>query len=144
MTESTIIENKVLIGNIVDMMSNLIKIDRKNVLVDTYLLIDENTEMSIDLIAESVYGTNEAIDILCKFNGISNPLSIKSGDTIAIPNLNSLFQNMRKINVQSMKLPKQKSSAIKTTLTKTSTSSPSKKTTKQKNFTKSGDGTLIF
>ncbi|BBI90637.1 hypothetical protein HYO65_gp245 [Tenacibaculum phage PTm1] len=143
MTESTILENKKLIHNILDLQSEVIKINRDAVTIDRHVLVEKQYEMDIDLISKVAYGTNEAIDILCKFNGISNPLSIKAGDVIFIPNLNSLFSNMKKLNYKSMTLSKSSGSLLKTTL-KSSQTNPSKKQQPSKNFTKSNDGIIIF
>lgn len=39
----------------------------------------------IDLISLSEYGTHDYVDIILKFNGISNPFSIIEGDLLYIP-----------------------------------------------------------
>lgn len=47
-------------------------------------------EMRPDLIAGSVYNNSVYAELILKFNGISNPFSIKEGDYILIPDLNSI------------------------------------------------------
>lgn len=145
MTDSNIIENKDLVDKMVDLMSKVIKIDRKAVTIERYVLIDDIHEMSIDVLANGAYGRSEAIDILCKFNGISNPLSIKKGDIIAIPNLASLMSNTKRLEFKGIQLQK-RNNLLTSSVTNVDnfTKSPSKKSVKKKNFTKSKDGILIF
>ena len=38
-----------------------------------------------DLICLAHYGTDDYVDIVCKFNGISNPYELNEGDIIALP-----------------------------------------------------------
>lgn len=143
MTSSEIIENKKLINGLVDFMSEIVVIDRESVTVDRYLEVDANHEMSIDLISQVAYGTTDAIDLLCKFNGIINPLAIKSGDLIIIPNLASLMGVIKKLNVKSIQLQKTNRSVLDKTV-QTGSNAPGKKSNKSKNFSKSKDGILIF
>lgn len=143
MTESTVIENKKLVNDAIDLMSNVVKINREAVSIETYIIIEEQYEMSIDLIAESVYGTNEAIDLLCKFNGIENPLSIKEGDVIAVPNLSSLISNTKVLLYKSILLEKEKPNILKSTV-KSTQNTPNKKTNSTRSVVKTADGVLIF
>ena len=43
-----------------------------------------------DLISLAVYGTDQYADILCKINGISNPLELNEGMILLIPNLSTI------------------------------------------------------
>lgn len=54
-----------------------------------YHVINDETEMRPDLIALNYYGTEDGLEIILKYNGISNPYSIKKGDILAIPSLDS-------------------------------------------------------
>lgn len=38
-----------------------------------------------DLICLAHYGTDDYVDIVCKFNGISNPYELNEGDILALP-----------------------------------------------------------
>lgn len=38
-----------------------------------------------DLICLAQYGTDDYVDVICKFNGISNPYELNEGDIIALP-----------------------------------------------------------
>lgn len=48
--------------------------------------VDDIEEMRMDLISVSYYGNPNYVDILCKYNGISNPFSLERGQFIRIPN----------------------------------------------------------
>ena len=52
----------------------------------TYHRVEEEEEMRMDLISVKYYGTEDYLDILCKFNGISNPFSLERGQLIKVPN----------------------------------------------------------
>jgi len=47
--------------------------------------VDSVEEMRPDLISLSYYGTENYADILCKYNGISNPFSLAKDDLIKVP-----------------------------------------------------------
>ena len=47
--------------------------------------VTDDYEMRPDLISYFAYGTDLYMDIILKFNDISNPFSIKAGDTLLIP-----------------------------------------------------------
>jgi len=51
----------------------------------TYHVVKPEEEMRIDLISFQYYGTEDYLDILCKFNGISNPFSLDKGQLIKVP-----------------------------------------------------------
>jgi hypothetical protein len=52
----------------------------------TYHLVTQEEEMRMDLISVQYYGTSDHLDILCKFNNISNPFSLERGQLLRIPN----------------------------------------------------------
>ena len=57
---------------------------------DDYLMLAKHTVSDDDVvrpdrIAVNHYGTNDGLDIILKFNGISDPFAISPGDTIWIP-----------------------------------------------------------
>ena len=51
--------------------------------------------MRPDLISQAVYNTTLYAEIILKYNGISNPLTINVDDVIVIPNLDSAKQNVK-------------------------------------------------
>ena len=51
----------------------------------TYHTVTQDEEMRIDLISFNYYGTEDYLDIICKFNGISNPFSLEQGQILKVP-----------------------------------------------------------
>lgn len=51
----------------------------------TWHVVDSSEEMRPDLISALHYGTENYVDILCKYNNISNPFSLERGQYIKIP-----------------------------------------------------------
>lgn len=58
--------------------------------------VPKEFEMRPDLISGAVYNNTNHAEIILKYNGISNPFSIKEGDYILIPNLDSMQSITRK------------------------------------------------
>jgi hypothetical protein len=52
--------------------------------------VPKEYEMRPDLIAGAVYNNTLYAEYILKFNGISNPFTIKEGDIILVPTLNSM------------------------------------------------------
>ena len=46
-----------------------------------------------DLISLAVYGSDEYADLICKYNGISNPFELNENDVIVLPQYHE-FQNL--------------------------------------------------
>ena len=61
-----------------------------------------------DLIALTYYNTAEALDLILKWNGISNPFSLNEGDEIEIPLYTSTFKKFIKPNRQTGQEAKEK------------------------------------
>jgi hypothetical protein len=49
------------------------------------IMVAEDIAMRPDAIAKAVYGDDGKLDLLLKYNGISNPFSIQAGDVLVIP-----------------------------------------------------------
>ena len=62
--------------------------------------VPKEYQMRPDLISKSVYNNSVHAEIILKFNGISNPFSIKEGDVILIPELDSAQQKINKTGTQ--------------------------------------------
>jgi hypothetical protein len=60
-------------------------LDRKDQLITERHTVEEDEAGRPDLIAIKYYGEHAMTDVLLKFNGISDPFSINSGDVIMIP-----------------------------------------------------------
>tara|TARA_Y100000385_G_scaffold198557_1_gene205588 strand:+ start:2203 stop:2676 length:474 start_codon:yes stop_codon:yes gene_type:complete len=50
-------------------------------------VVENDETCRIDLVSLSEYGTHDHVDAILKFNGISNPFSIKEGDVLFIPKI---------------------------------------------------------
>jgi len=50
-----------------------------------YHVVNAETEMRPDIIALDYYGTEDGLEMILKYNGISNPYSLKIGQILAIP-----------------------------------------------------------
>ena len=51
------------------------------------IIVNEHYVARPDLISLAVYGTDEYADIICKYNGISNPFELNENDVIYAPAL---------------------------------------------------------
>lgn len=60
--------------------------------------VDDETKMRPDLIAQRLYEDQGALDLLLKYNGVSNPFSLGVGDILLIPSLDKL-QTLLKVPV---------------------------------------------
>ena len=49
------------------------------------LLVSEDEAMRPDLIAKRAYGDDSKLDFLLKYNGVSNPFSLNTGDVLIVP-----------------------------------------------------------
>ena len=138
--EFSTISIKTSTGGKIDLLSNFIKIDTKNVIIDDWILVDEQSAMLLDLISYTMYGTDEYVDMLKKFNKINNPLAIQIGQIIAIPNITSLQANSKVITPLAI----QKQAKVSTSSTANSNNTPSKKLIPSSNFIKKSNGNIIF
>jgi len=60
-----------------------------------YALVNDETSMRIDVISQIVFSTTIHIEKLLKFNDISNPFTIDTGDILLIPDLVYANINMK-------------------------------------------------
>jgi hypothetical protein len=66
---------------------------------DDIIIVNEHYVARPDLISLAVYGTDEYADIICKYNGISNPFELNENDIIRLPSLYNLdFMCIKKEN----------------------------------------------
>lgn len=131
----------------VDMLSNIWSIDMERIIIDNYVLVDEQLEMRPDILS---YATGIDVDKILKFNGIANPFELVRGMVIAIPTASSFDDATTVLNVSQAKLQRQKLISTDQLLEKIAKQSsnakftPSKKQSESSNFTKSEDGILRF
>jgi hypothetical protein len=79
-------------------LTNLSFAYRSDISLSSYQ-VQSGEEMRIDLVSESIYGTNEYIDILLHLNNIDNPLNIKEGTVIKYPSTEDI--NLFRISEES-------------------------------------------
>lgn len=66
-----------------------------------YTVLPEE-EMRMDLISNTIYGTDNYVDLLMNLNGLDNPLNVMSGDKLLFISLDQLnsYQETPSINTQ--------------------------------------------
>jgi len=72
-----------------DLTKSMFNMDSNNYLSYEMYKVPREYEMRPDLISAAVYNNTLYAEYILKFNGISNPFTIKEGDIILIPNLDS-------------------------------------------------------
>lgn len=153
MIENDIIENKTVkeqnSNMVIDFSSNIVKINKSNVIILDYIEVTDILNMRLDKLAYAVYGSEDFMFMLAKFNNISNPFEVKTGDVIAIPDKDSLYENTILLNQKSIMLPKSRRKNITSSDEVNSNVSnnkkvPTRKKSRKSNFIKTKDGGLIF
>lgn len=76
---------------VMDLISSTFKFNKNGASLGPVLVKPEE-EMRPDLLANRIYSNQERWDLLLKFNGVSNPFSLKSGDVLLAPSDNSIRQ----------------------------------------------------
>lgn len=127
-----ILERKQLINGKFDMLSNVCIIDYSKISIDDWIRIDESTIMGLDVIAEAMYGSNDYVWVLLKFNRL-NMFELNVGDVIAIPNLDDFREHTKFINYK-----------VRTSSKQIVQSTPSQKQIATKNYNKLSNGNVIF
>jgi len=73
-----------------DITASMFNLTTGNYIKYNIYKVPKEFEMRPDLIAGAVYNNSLYAEIILKYNGISNPFSIKEGDIILIPALDSM------------------------------------------------------
>lgn len=73
-----------------DLTSSMFDLKGINYVKYNLYKVPKEYEMRPDLISGAVYNNTVYAELILKYNGISNPFTIKEGDMILIPNLNSM------------------------------------------------------
>jgi len=73
-----------------DLTSSMFNLQSGNYISYNVYRVPKEFEMRPDLISGAVYNNSVYAELILKYNGISNPFSIKEGDIILIPNLDSM------------------------------------------------------
>lgn len=90
-----LLNKKDVIDGKIDLLSKIAIINYDNIRVDEWILIDDYSSMSIDLVAQKMLGDSGYSWVLIKFNRIDMPLAINIGDVIAIPNIQDFTDNTK-------------------------------------------------
>lgn len=135
--EFEVLKNKKIVDGEMDLLSTYLKIDFDKVIIDDWILVDEFSEMLLDLISYVKFGSDEYVDILIKFNRISNPLEICKGDIIAVPNLSSFRENSKYIDLN------KESIVTKKRNNKVNINNAPSKMSKSSNYIKRGGNIII-
>lgn len=85
-------------GNVLrDLTGSIFDFDANNFVTYQAYRIPKEYVMRIDLVAQAVYNNTLYAELILKYNGISNPLSIEADDIILIPGLDSAKKNIKSI-----------------------------------------------
>jgi len=79
-----------------DLTSSMFDLRMNSYLKYTVYKVPKEFEMRPDLISGAVYNNTLYAEFILKYNGISNPFTIKEGDIILIPTLDSMESIMAK------------------------------------------------
>lgn len=74
----------------IDFLTPSIKWSGEKVTITETVFVTDRFEMRPDLISQSAYSSSSKADLFLKYNGISNPFSIQSGDILIIPDEESM------------------------------------------------------
>tara|TARA_B100001287_G_scaffold273095_1_gene275918 strand:+ start:2651 stop:3799 length:1149 start_codon:yes stop_codon:yes gene_type:complete len=83
-------------GKLVLTQPTMLFIDKEDIGIDGEHVVDADEVGRIDLIALEHYNSEEHIDYLLKFNGISDPLGINEGDILKIPSLGPNYKKLER------------------------------------------------
>lgn len=139
-----ILEEKTITDGKIDLMSNIWQIDYEKVKIIDWIRVDDSTAMSLDTIAFTVYGDESRMDVLKKFNRIDNPLELYNGQIIAIPDLSSFNNNLKKLKVKPIQLQRSKGLKRKFDNSNNGTIPSKRESNGTSQIRKSKDGVLIF
>jgi hypothetical protein len=67
----------------------------KNIRITDVIVVAPDFVMRPELVALTVYGSSSDLDILLKFNSISNPYSLDAGQILLVPDKNDFFTKFR-------------------------------------------------
>jgi len=73
--------------------------DSQNFLIQKVIIVTEDYDRRVDLISLAVYGSDDYTDIIMKCNELSDPLSVRTGFILVIPEINGakkFYQNPNK------------------------------------------------
>lgn len=138
------LNKKAVVNGKTDLLSNYLQIDYANVIIDNWILVDDQSAMLLDLVSFAMYGSENYADLLKKFNRIDNPLEISKGLILAIPNIQSLEANSRYVDLSAKDRRLQTTNQLSNSAIDQLIRTPGRKPTPTSNFTRSENGNYIF
>lgn len=137
-----IFENKRIVDGKIDFLSTYAKFDYENIAIKDWVIIDEGSNTSIDMISEIAYGKPDYLDYLVKFNRLNNPLYIPTGTLIMVPELSSLLKGLKYVDLAatSASILSKQTAGLK----KLQSLSPGSKQVAASNYIKNSSGSYIF
>lgn len=89
-----------------DFMENNFKVDYANpkVTISKIFLIEDRHLCRPDVLSHDAYGNPDYVDIILKFNHISNPFSMELYDLIIVPKLNDAIKFYQKDQIKTDKM----------------------------------------
>lgn len=70
---------------VIDLTKSSINMEADTPTEVNIIMVSDDEAMRPDIIAKSTYGDDSKLDFLLKYNGISNPFSLNTGDVLVIP-----------------------------------------------------------
>jgi hypothetical protein len=92
----SILDKIVEAGRLILTQPTMLFINKGNIKVIKEHYVTSDEQGRIDLICLDYYNTDEHMDYLLKFNGISDPFSIKEGDILKIPVIGNNFKALER------------------------------------------------
>jgi hypothetical protein len=86
-------------GKLILTQPTMLFINKEEIGIIKEHVVTEDEQGRIDIICLDYYSTDEHIDYLLKFNGISDPFSIKNGDILKIPVIGNNFKALERPEV---------------------------------------------
>jgi hypothetical protein len=86
-------------GRLILTQPTMLFIDKEEIGIIKEHTVTEDEQGRIDIICLDFYNTDEHMDYLLKFNGISDPFSIKKGDILKIPVIGNNFKVLQRPEV---------------------------------------------
>jgi hypothetical protein len=89
-----------------DFMENNFRVNYEDpkLIISKVFLIEEKHLCRPDMLSFDAYGNSEYVDIILKFNHISNPFSMELYDLIVVPKLNTALKFYRKDQLKTDKM----------------------------------------
>ena len=120
-----------------------ILIDRDNISVNNYVIVDKITENRPDLIALILHSNMSDIDIFCNFNGIIDVMNIPKDSIIRVPDIDEYKANTQYFDILPTNID-DTNDTNNVSDKKIVTVSPNMKTSIRKNYTSLDNGVFIF